>query len=373
MIEGGGSRRDLVPVAFAEPACDQPLIVHEAFSRDKPHGKLLPAHFQREIDHAFAGKFSGVEKNVQCHGGLAHTGAGRQKDKVGFVETGDGGVHTGQAGGQSGDGGVAGGKLGQTVIDRQNDRGDMLQPLGGTALPQAINALLGQVQSLVGGGGAFPDHIGDGPGGISHLAQKGFVPDDLDILLHVGGGGGDVHELADVVVGGGLVVDPGLLHLIQHSYRVHSLGEVKHGADGLVDLLVLPEIEILRLQLLDDLGDTPLINEDGTQHCLFRLNGVGHLPGKQFVHMESPPCFMVAFLLGGYIRRRQKTPYSAAKTGKKISLRSRIERSQNRAFFAAAGRKAPLTNRLLCIGGRPFMPPSPPRSPCRKFHIPACT
>ena len=79
-----------------------------------------------------------------------------------------------------------------------------------------------------------------------------------------------------------------LAHLVQHGHRVDGLGKIEHGADRLIDLPVLPEIEILRLQRFDHLGHAPLVDKDGAQHRLFRLHRVGHLAGEQFVHVRSP-------------------------------------------------------------------------------------
>jgi len=213
---------------------------------------------------------------------------GGQEDEVGLVEAGDGGVHVHKAGGEPRHRVPAGGQLVEPVVDPQDDGGDVLQALGTAALADGIDALLGGLQGLLGGGGALLDKAGDGPRRLGDAPQEGLVPDDVHVLHHVGRRGGDDHELADVVIGGVLVVDPGLAHLVQHGHRVDGLGKIEHGADRLIDLPVLPEIEILRLQRFDHLGHAPLVDEDGAQHRLFRLHRVGHLAGEQFVHVRSP-------------------------------------------------------------------------------------
>ena len=165
----------------------------------------------------------------------------------------------------------------------------MLQALGGAALADGVDALLGGLQGLLGGGGALLHHAGDGTGGVRHTAQQGLVPDNADVLLHIGGGGGDEDELLDIVIGGVLVVDAVLLHLVQHGHRIHGLGVVEHGADALEDIPVLPQVEVLRLQGLHHGGDTALVDEHGAKHSLLGLHRVGGLAGEKLVHRGSPP------------------------------------------------------------------------------------
>ena len=73
-----------------------------------------------------------------------------------------------------------------------------------------------------------------------------------------------------------------LLHFVQDCHWVNDLGEVEHGVDGLVNLPVLLEVKILRLQQTNDVGHTPAVDEHGAQNRLLRLQGVGRLPAQQF-------------------------------------------------------------------------------------------
>ena len=124
---------------------------------------------------------------------------------------------------------------------------------------------------------------------VGHLPQEGLVLDDADVFSHVGGGGGDEHQLTDIVVGGALLVGAQLLELVQHSHRVDLLREIVHGGDGLKELPVLPEVKVLALEGLHHLVDALFVDEHGAQHGLFGLGGVGHLSGEKLVHIRSPP------------------------------------------------------------------------------------
>ena len=132
----------------------------------------------------------------------------------------------------------------------------------------------------------FDDHtLDDGD-----VPEEGLVPEDLHVLPHVGGGGGDLHELEDVGPGGVLVKDPVEAHLVQHGHRVDGLRQGEHGVDGLVDVPVLLEVEVVGPELFNDGRDAPGVDEHGAQHRLLRLGGVGELlDQKLVVHGGSPP------------------------------------------------------------------------------------
>ena len=150
------------------------------------------------------------------------------------------------------------------------------------ALADGVDALLGGLQNVLAGVGALLNHGGQVAGGLSHPAQQGLVLENVDILPHIGRGGGDVHELEQIVPGVLLVV-PVLLHVLQHGERVDGEGVVEHGVDGLIDLHVLLPVEVVRAQLVNDLRDTPGVDEHGAQHRLLRLVGVGQLLQQQLV------------------------------------------------------------------------------------------
>ena len=224
-----------------------------------------------------------MQQDVQGEGGLAHAGAGGQQDQVGFVQTGDGRVHVGQAGGQAGDRLFAGGQLVEALVHVEDDAGDVLQALGGAALPDGVDALLGGLQHLAGGAGALLDHGGQVSRGLGDAPQQGLVLDDGGILLYVGRRRRDLHQLENIVAGGVFVIYPVQAHVLQHRHRVDGLGEIEHGIDGLIDLPVLPQIEVLAFQGFDDLRHAAGVNEHGAQHALLGLHAVGHLPRQKLL------------------------------------------------------------------------------------------
>ena len=71
-----------------------------------------------------------MQKHVESERAFAHAGPGGQDEKIGVIESGNGRVQIGKAGGQSRHRLVAGGQLVQAVVDPQQDGGDMLQSLG---------------------------------------------------------------------------------------------------------------------------------------------------------------------------------------------------------------------------------------------------
>ena len=209
------------------------------------------------------------------------------------VQAGDGPVQIGQAGGQAWDGRLAGGQLGEPVVHIDEDVGDGDEPPGGPALADGIDPLLRGLQDVLPRLRSLLDQGGEIACGLGHPAQQSLVLQDPDVLHHVGRGGGGVHELEQIAPGGVLVVHPVLLHVLQHRHWVDGEGVIEHGVDGIVDLPVLPYIEVVGPQLVDDLRHAPGVDEHRAQHRLLRLHTVRHLPEQQlFVfhwHLPEPP------------------------------------------------------------------------------------
>ena len=237
-----------------------------------------------------------MEQDVQRHGGLSHAGPGGQQDQVGLVQAGDGQIQVPQSGGQAGHRRVAGGQLIEPVIHIQQHRGDGCQSPGGPPLPDGVDPLLRRLQHVLAAVCALLDHSGHVPRRLGDAPQQGLVLDDGHVLPHVGRSGRGVHQLEDVVAGDILVVDPVFPHVLQHRHRVDGEGEVEHGVNGLVDLPVLPDIEVLRPELLDHIRDTAGVDEHGAQHGLLRLHRMGELLKEQlflFQRHMRPPAFQI--------------------------------------------------------------------------------
>ena len=154
----------------------------------------------------------------------------------------------------------------------------MLQRVAGFTLAQGVNLLFGGFQHFAGGTHLFVNHFGDLGSCSVQSPEHSLLPDDIGIAHHIGGCGGDLHQLHDVLAGI-LAVITQLLHLVQNGNRVNGLGEIEHGIDGFVNLPVLLQIKILRTEQSDHIRDTTAVNEDGTQNRLFRFQGLGQLPG----------------------------------------------------------------------------------------------
>ena len=164
----------------------------------------------------------------------------------------------------------------------------MLQAVSPLAFAQGIDFLFRRFQHFRWGAHLFGHHLVDVRGSLVQLPEHGLVPDDVGVANHIGSGGGDFHQLQNVV-SGIVVVIAQLLQLIQHRHRVNGLGEVEHGIDGFKNLPILLKVEILRLHNAHHIGDAPAVNENRAQHRLLRFQRLGQLPGQKFlVHAVSP-------------------------------------------------------------------------------------
>ena len=67
------------------------------------------------------------------------------------------------------------------------------------------------------------------------------------------------------------MVDTVFPHLIQHRNRVDGLGIVEHGIYSCVNLLILRQEKVLRLDNADHIGNTAAVNKNGAKYRLFRL------------------------------------------------------------------------------------------------------
>ena len=170
---------------------------------------------------------------------------------------------------------------------------DGLQALSPLALTQGVNLLFRRFQNLRRCAHALVDRLRNLRRRCGQAPEQGLVPHDGGIPDGVGGGGCDLHELLDILRGG-ILPHPPLLHLVQDRHRVDDLGEIEHGVDGLVNLPVLLEVKILRLQEANHIGHTPAVDEHGAQNRLLCLQGVGRLATQQFLL----PCHDLRLLSG---------------------------------------------------------------------------
>ena len=154
------------------------------------------------------------------------------------------------------------------------------------AAADGVDLLLGRFQHVARGGAALLHHGSDVGCGGGHLPHQRLVPHDLYILIDIGGGRRHLHQLQQIGAGG-FGIGAVFLHFAGNRHAVHRLGVDEHVGDGLKDLPVLPQVEILRLQLIHHILDTIAVDQHGAQHRLLRLGGVGHAPHQQFVHHHT--------------------------------------------------------------------------------------
>ena len=68
---------------------------------------------------------------------------------------------------------------------------------------------------------------------------------------------------------------------------VDRLAVGEHGEHRLEDLAVLLYIEVVRLHLVNDLGDAPRVDQHGAEDRLLGACRVRRLPAEKFVHVRS--------------------------------------------------------------------------------------
>ena len=306
--EGGSPLGNADPVALPQVPGDQPGVVDKPLPSQQPGHQLLPGHFQGEHGHGFPAGLGGVHRHVQAHTGLAHTGAAGQQQQVRLIQAVDLPVHVGKAGGQPRHSlSAGGGKLSQPLQDGLQHHADGHHVLGAAAPADGIDLLLRRLQNLGRLPGALLDHGGDVRRGGGHRPQQGLFPDDPDIFHDVGAGGGHLHQLDQIapgVVGG----QARPLHLSRHGNAVDGLGVDEHGIDGLENLPIPAQIEVLRLELIHHVLHAVGVDEHRAQHRLLRLRRVGHLANQQFIRGHENPLLSISckgFLL--YLASQTRT------------------------------------------------------------------
>ena len=290
LAQSGGSHAKLAPLFLTEFAGGQLFAVHKTLVGQQAHDKLLPGHFKIEDGYGFFVFLCHIQTNVQGKGGFTHRRTGGNQQKVGIVQTIDLHIQIVQPRGHSGNGGIGQTQFCQPVKDLVQNGADVFQRIIALAFPQRIDLLFGGLQHLGGRAHLFGYHFLNIRGGLRQTAEHGFLPDDVGIAHHVGGGRGDFHELENIVPGIVVVVAQ-LLQLVQHGHRIDGLGEVEHGIDCFVDFPVLLKEKVIRGQDAYHIGNTAAVDENGTQDCLLGLQRLGRLSLQQFFihsHIRSP-------------------------------------------------------------------------------------
>ena len=292
-----GRDADLAPLLHRQLARDELLVVHKALVGDQARDELLLRHFEREKRHGLLRVlFRDVQRNVQCHGSLAHAGSGRQQHEVGAVEAIDELVKIAQAGGQARN--VAAGlrQLLQAVEDLQQHRADVLERLVRVAAPQGIDALFRSFQDLLRRADALVDRLDDAGGRLGQIAQQRLVMDDLRIALDVRGRRRDLHELHEIFCGAFFVINAPGAHFIEHGDRVDDLRIAEHLVHRLIDLAVRLQVKILRADDADDVADAAAVNEHGAKHRLLGLLRMRRLPCQQVFHGHGASSLVLLLL-----------------------------------------------------------------------------
>ena len=165
---------------------------------------------------------------------------------------------------------------------------DRLHALRASAAAHGIDLLLRRVQDARGSAAAVLHHGGDLAGSRVNRAHERLVAHDVGILHHVCGGRRYLHELNEIVSRGILVVCAVFLHLARDSHPVDRLGVNEHAVDRLKDLAVLPQIKVVRTQLLHHVLNAVGVDKHRAEHRLLRFKRMRHLTVEQFLHDLRP-------------------------------------------------------------------------------------
>ena len=290
LAERGRGDRELSPVFLIQMTGRELLVLDEAFCGQKAHDQLFARHFERkERDSLFIG-LRHVQADIERDSRLAHTGTGCDQNQVSLVQAVDLAVKIVKSGRQAGDLAAGGRQLFQPVVDVDHDLADVLQAVTSVAAPERIDLFLRNLEHFLRRADAVVDHFRDFRRCGRQRAQERLVMHDRAVLLDIGGGRRDLQQLRDVIIAALLVIHAALFHLIEYGNRVDLFREVEHRIDRLVDLTVLPEIKIVRLQHTDHVRHAALVDQHRAENGLLRLQCLRGLPLKQFlIHRCSHP------------------------------------------------------------------------------------
>ena len=192
-----------------------------------------------------------------------------------------------EAGRHAGDVAVRLGALVQLGVQVGNDLAELGQALDLAPLPDAVNALLGQLRDAGGLAVRLEGVLLDLRARVRQLAQQALVAHDAHIFAHIARARRDLHQLEQVRAAARLVIIAHAREHIEHRDRVDALRAVEHGVNGLKDALVLVRIKVVRAHLLDDLGDAVRVDQHRTEQRLLRRQILRHLPHQKFVQNHT--------------------------------------------------------------------------------------
>ena len=225
-----------------------------------------------------------MQRDVQRHAGLAHTGTRSDQDQFTSVQAEDGFVQIGQAGRQTGDAPAAARRLRQARIHALDHHGHRLQAADIASLPQGIDLPLRRFEHGVRLAGAFEDHIVDLVRRDVQVAQQRLVAHDCRVLEHVCRRRRNLHDLHQILLRGVLAVYAAHLHLLQHGDGVDALPVGEHGEDRVKNVAVRLNIKFVGLDLVDHIRDAGRVDQHRADDRLLRRGGVGRLSAKQLLH-----------------------------------------------------------------------------------------
>ena len=273
-----GGEGQILPVLGPERTGAERLTVDARFSGEDAVGQLFLRHFEAEDGHRHLLLHGHAGRDVQRETGLAHTGTGSEDDEVAAAKAGEDGVQQPEAGG---DAlvlvGVGAADLLQ-ICQRLHHAGRKgRQGAGIAAGADLIDALLGVFQQQVGVGlvaRVLQNVLCD----THQLAHQILFLHDLRIRLDVGDAGDRLGEAGQVdfrLVGAGEhpVRDDG----VQQGDEVDGLVAGKEAEHLGVDLSVLPGVEHLGPDDLDEVGQGLGFQQHRAQHALLCLHIVGQV------------------------------------------------------------------------------------------------
>jgi len=242
-------------------------------------GDLQAGHFQAE-ESDVAVMLGGVEGEGGEETGFSEPGTGRDDDEVGGMEAGQELIEGGEGGGDS-----AGFALFGLVIEFVEVDGEVAEAVAAVAA-EGEEGGFDLVEGLLLRDGEIVGQLGQGAGGGEHATAQGGVGDDAGVALGVNGGGDVVDQCGES--GGAADVGEGIaaFEFVAQGDEIDGIGAVVESDDGLIDLAVLVDVEIVGPDEGEGVGNGLGVDEEGSEEGLFRVGVVGR-EGSVVVHCAT--------------------------------------------------------------------------------------
>ena len=247
------------PVVPAHTGRPHPVPRDARLPAQEPHADLPPGHLQREQRRGHGGRSrlvdGDVANEVGHERGLADAGPRRHDDEVALLEAGEELVQVAET---AGDPAVRRLALVDVLellhglVDERTDQDDLvlLVPAG-----HRVDELLGPIGDTLGILGSLVGDRHDLGGGVDQPAEQSQLVHDLGVVARRRRRRDLLHELVDAERAADVLEGAPALELLHGRDLVRGLAAAVEVDQRLEDDPMGGSVEVIRLDLLDDLGD----------------------------------------------------------------------------------------------------------------------